>query len=223
MLEASHPLPAAVQQIVESACTLFSVTGSGVMFVDDAHVLRYLAASDRHGRELEAAQEEAGTGPCVEALIRQEVVTTPDVTTDARWPEIQADLAATRVRAVVGVPIRFGGTAIGSIDAYRDREGPWREEEVSGLLAYAGLVERILLSAMRSERQDRTVQQLQHALEHRVTIERAVGVLMEREGLDAVAAFERLRTIARTSRRRAADVAADVLAGRPVEGPRDRP
>ena len=58
------------------------------------------------------------------------------------------------------------------------------------------------------------IEQLQHALTNRVLIEQAKGMLMEREGLDAPAAFEMLRKLARSSRRRSQDVAVDVLEGR---------
>jgi AmiR/NasT family two-component response regulator len=45
---------------------------------------------------------------------------------------------------------------------------------------------------------NRTVSQLEHALERRAVIERAKGVLMERHGLNERAAFERLRGEARS-------------------------
>jgi AmiR/NasT family two-component response regulator len=60
--------------------------------------------------------------------------------------------------------------------------------------------------------------QLQRALDARTVIERAKGVLIERRDLSAEAAFELLRTAARSSRRRVVDVAADVLAGRAMRG-----
>ena len=41
---------------------------------------------------------------------------------------------------------------------------------------------------------------------------RAVGVRMGREGIDAVAAFNKLRDVARSSERKVADVAAQLLA-----------
>jgi len=212
----SLSLANAVQEVVNSARALFGVDGSGVMLADDAHILRYIAASDGHGRELEHVQERVGTGPCVEALIDDHVITTEDVTTDPRWTALHAELRETRVRAVLGVPIRISGAAVGSIDAYRASPGSWRSEEIDGMLAYASVVERLLLTAMRAHRHERTVQQLEHALEHRITIERAVGILMEREHLDAVAAFERLRTTARSSRRRVAEIAAEIVSGDPL-------
>jgi len=206
------PLLEAVQLVVDSATTLFNVTGCGVMFIDDTQVLHYAAASDGHGRELEQAQTRAGTGPCVQALVNNEIVKTEDVTVDDRWPEIHGELRPTRVRAVVGVPIHLGGTVVGSLDAYCRNVQRWSDDETAGLQAYAALLERLLLAAMRAQRNEETVKQLEHALEHRIVIERAVGVLMERHGLSAVAAFEKLRGEARSSRRRAADIAADILA-----------
>jgi GAF domain-containing protein len=207
----STPLLEAIQQAVDSATSVFHVTGCGVMFIDDAQVLHYAAASDGHGRELEQAQVRAGTGPCVQALVTNEVVKTEDVTTDERWPEIHDDLRQTRVRGVVGVPVHLGGSVVGSLDAYCDQQNRWDDKAVDGLKAYAGLIERLLLTAMRAQRHETTVRQLEYAPDHGGVIARAVGVLMERHGLDALNAFERLRSAARSSRRRAAEVAAEIL------------
>ena len=211
-LEEATPLLEAIQQAVESAAALFHVAGSGVMFLDEAQGLRYAASSDGHGRELEQAQTRAGTGPCVQALVSDHVVKTEDVTADERWPEIHADLRETRVRAVLGVPVHVGGTVVGSIDAYCDKQHEWSDEEVEGMQAYSRLIERLLLTALRAQRNERTVKQLEHALESRVVIERAVGVLMERHSLGQLEAFERLRSSARNSRRRAAEVAEEIVA-----------
>lgn len=60
------------------------------------------------------------------------------------------------------------------------------------------------------ERLEAKVEQLEGALARRAMIERAKGILMERHGVDDRTAFERLRTRARTDRRRVVDVAAAV-------------
>jgi len=208
----SAPLLETVQLVVDSATSLFNVTGCGVMFIDDAQVLHYAAASDGHGRELEHAQTRAGTGPCVQALVHNEVVKTEDVTADERWPEIHAELQETRVRAVLGVPVHLGGAVVGSLDGYCRHPQRWSDDEVAGLQAYALLLERLLLTAMRAQRNEETVKQLEYALENRIVIERAVGVLMERHGLTPLAAFEKLRGEARNSRRRAAEIAKEIVA-----------
>jgi AmiR/NasT family two-component response regulator len=68
-------------------------------------------------------------------------------------------------------------------------------------------------SSSTAQVKGRLADQLQAALEHRWLIEQAKGVVMGREHVDAQAAFERLRGVARSSTRRLADVARDVTAG----------
>ena len=64
--------------------------------------------------------------------------------------------------------------------------------------------------------------QLRYALDYRVVIERAVGYLMGAHGLDAVTAFNVLRKRARDSRRRIADVGAEILERAPASAPGDQ-
>jgi AmiR/NasT family two-component response regulator len=81
-------------------------------------------------------------------------------------------------------------------------------------------VASLLSVVVTAEVKGRLADQLQAALEHRWLIEQAKGVVMGREHLDAQAAFERLRVVARSSTRRLADVARDVTVGQPL--PADR-
>jgi hypothetical protein len=62
---------------------------------------------------------------------------------------------------------------------------------------------------------ERTVAQLEHALAARVSTERAIGVLAERHGTSARAAFETLRRDARSQGRPVAELAREVLDGLP--------
>jgi GAF domain-containing protein len=206
-------LPSALEQVVQSATSLFAVTGSGIMFADDQHELHYVTSSDGHGRHLEKVQEHTGRGPCVDALLLDRVIQTRDVSNDARWRLLHDELAHTPVRAVVGIPVHVAGAAVGSLDAYHDGPHDWTEDEVRGMKAYAGLVESLLATALRAERHERLALQLQHALDNRVAIERAVGMVMARRGLEAVDAFNVIRNTARSSRRRVIDVAEGVLGG----------
>jgi response regulator NasT len=70
-------------------------------------------------------------------------------------------------------------------------------------------VRRYREAALLNER----VEQLETALQRRVIIERAKGVLMERHRIDDRAAFQRLREHARSNNRRVVDVAAALLEG----------
>jgi GAF domain-containing protein len=205
-----------LQRLAESATSVVRASGCGVMFVDDEQVSRYVAATDGPGRLLEQAQEQAAEGPCVLATVDDHVVVTHDVVTDERWPRLGPMMAGTGVVAVLGVPLRLHGATIGSLDVYDADVRTWTDAEVDAVLAYADVVAHLVATAAAAQQQDELVRQLETALDSRVMIERAVGVLMATRGEDAVAAFQRLRAGARTAREPLATFARAVLAGRRV-------
>ena len=55
------------------------------------------------------------------------------------------------------------------------------------------------------------VEQLQYALDYRIVIERGVGYLMASQQVDAVTAFNRLRTASRNTRTKIGQVAQTLL------------
>jgi AmiR/NasT family two-component response regulator len=75
------------------------------------------------------------------------------------------------------------------------------------------LAATLLSQAVVAQVKGRLAEQLQVALEHRSRIERAKGMLMVQEGIDDLAAFELLRSTARSSRRPLIDVVNEVLSG----------
>ena len=93
------------------------------------------------------------------------------------------------------------------------RPADWDSSDIAALRGFGGLVAEVLGAALAAHQHSALAGQLQYALDYRVVIERAVGYLMGAHCLDAVAAFNLLRKQARDSRRRVADVAADVLGG----------
>ena len=201
----------ALHRVVHAAIGVFGLTGAGLMMVDDDGILRHLVATDPGGELLESIQEEIGQGPCVDALHLDRVVGTEDASCDPRWPELAERLRPHAIGGVLGVPVRLAGTAVASLDVYQDRHHSWHDEDVEALSAFGQVLEAVLLTAVLADRRDELVQHLQRALDQRVHIERAVGVLMGRHGLDAVAAFNRLRNDARSQRRKVIDVARDLL------------
>ncbi len=209
-LEATNLAPV-LQQVVDAVTEVFSSGGAGIMLLDEDSVLRYAAASDASAQVLERVQVELGHGPCVDALIHDHVVVTDDLTADARWPELGEVIEATSVRAVLGLPVHVGGTAVGSLDVYHAQAHHWTEAEREALLAFNRIVESLVGTALLADQKSTLALQLQKALDNRVLIERAVGVIMAVEQLDATDAFDRLRRVARSHRQPAVEVARDVL------------
>ena len=76
---------------------------------------------------------------------------------------------------------------------YGDSARAWDESERAAIQSFNAVIEAQIASALAFRHHGRVVEQLQYALENRVTIERAIGMLMARHDLDAVAAFHLLR------------------------------
>lgn len=204
-------LEKSLEQVVDACVDVFGVTGSGLMVADDRNTLRYVVASDGPGRRLELVQIESGQGPCVDTFVHGEVVTTEDLPADDRWPADKEAVAGLGVRAMLGVPVRLGGVVVGSLDVYRDEPGRWDDTEIAALSRYGEVVGATMHAALRAHSAGELAEQLQYALDHRVVIERGVGFLMAREGVDAVEAFDLLRRAARGSRTKIADAAQRLL------------
>ena len=207
-------LRAALNAVVEASATVFGADGAGVMLIDDQQALHYVGATDGRAAALEAAQEETGEGPCIDSLVNDTLVSTSDLIDDERWPRLRQQIGSLGVRAILGAPLRLGMGAIGSLNVYRFEPWAWEDADIAGVEAYAQVVEELLGSAILARQRHTIVDQLSRALEHRVVIERAVGVLMATEGLDAVRAFDGLRRAARSRRVRVSDLAEQILAGR---------
>jgi GAF domain-containing protein len=204
-----------LNEVVEAAGRLFPVSGAALMVVDTAHELRYVASSDQAGRWLEDAQLQSGEGPCVDAFILDRPVRTTDVLADPRWPHLPALLEKAKVRAVLGVPVRLGGGPVGILGAYIDDPREWDDDDLEALSSYARVIENLLAISVAAHRSDQLAAQLQYALDYRVAIERAIGFVMARDGVDAVTAFNGLRTKARSSRRKIGEVAEETTRGGP--------
>lgn len=206
-------LAPSLRELLEAATELFACSGAGLMFVNTEHALSYVAATDEPARALEQAQEEIGRGPCVDSLIHDTLVQSADLRDDDRWPDLRGRLEGQPIRAVLGTPVHLMMGPIGSLNVYRDEPYRWDDSEAQAIGAFATFAGRLLSAAVESERRGELVEQLEYALEHRVTIERATGVLMGRGDLDAVEAFNQMRKASRDRRIKVVEVADRVLRG----------
>ena len=207
----SHELPAALASVVDSLRQVFSVTGAGLMLVDAEAQLHYVAATDTAAETLERVQEETGVGPCIDAFLAGSESSTVDILVDGRYVAIAETVAGVGIRAVLGVPVRVGAVAVGSLNVYCHEPYDWDDSERAAIHRYAALLGSLLEAALSARQRGQIVEQLQHALDHRVSTERAIGYLMGRDGLDARAAFDRLRRVARSQRRTVREVSEELL------------
>ena len=111
-----------------------------------------------------------------------------------------------RARVVTAVPC---GLRAFSPSAHVSQRRESREA-VDDSSERARLTEEVERLARYADTQEKKVSELQHALESRVVIEQAVGMLAERFELTIVDAFELLRRAARDSRHELRAIAAEL-------------
>jgi GAF domain-containing protein len=205
----------ALHEIVEAAIPLLRADGVGLMLADRRGELRWVTATNEAEQAFEQAQRDLGEGPCLDAYTTGQLVQTADLQADPRWPRLGPAARSHRVRGVLSAPLLRDGQPIGTCNALTTVVRGWTDADAGAVAAFAVVLGRLIGSIADARDKTRLTAQLQLALNSRVLIEQAKGAIMEREGVDAKRAFELMRRRARSTERRLADVAREVLARRP--------
>jgi GAF domain-containing protein len=213
-LDAERDLMRAMQQIASAAKALLRVDGAGLMLADERGQLRWATASDQQIQIIEQGQERLGEGPCVNAFLEHAPMAMRDAAKEPQWGKLTDVVTGQEMRAGLSVPVQLEGGPIGTLDLYSAAPRDWDQAEISAAQVYAALAATLLSQAVGAQVKGRLAEQLQTAFAHRTRIERAKGMLMVQEEIDDAAAFERLRSVARSSRKPLIDVVNEVLGGR---------
>ena len=123
-----------------------------------------------------------------------------DLGEEVRWPGLLPVLRSAPFRSVVAIPLVSEDRALGSLNIYDERTRNWSEGDVRAARVLADMAVGYVINASQLEQAERTREQLQEALESRVVIEQAKGMLANANGITIDEAFGRLRRHARSSR-----------------------
>lgn len=206
-----------LHDLTDHALTLLPVQGAGITIVDDRGWVRYATASDERCRELEEIQIELGEGPCLDSTRSSESLF-PVAFGDGgpgagRWPRFARHAHLAGVIAIAAVPLRTSEVTIGALNLINTAQPFVTSLDLHVAQALASATTACFVHKHRLRGQSEIVEQLQGALNSRVAIEQAKGVLSERFGISMDEAFARLRGYSRTRRLILRDLAIDVAQG----------
>ena len=201
--------------LADRCVELVDADAAGILLADNKGNLRVMAASSEQARLLELFQLQNEEGPCLDAHSSGEGVTCTDLR-DAlpRWPRFTPYAVGAGFTAVYALPLRLRDSIIGALNLFRTQPGPMPEADVRLAQALADVASVAILHDQATREIEIRDGQLQHALDSRIIIEQAKGVLAERSQVDMATAFNRLRTYARSHNVQLTAVAADVIAGK---------
>ncbi|WP_181773628.1 GAF and ANTAR domain-containing protein [Amycolatopsis pittospori] len=204
-----------LRTLVEQCVRLMDAAAAGVVLADSQGHLRMAAASSERAGLLETLAVRTEDGPCIDCLRGGAPVRSTDLRQDtARWPRFAEAAVAAGFLSAEAVPMRLRRMVIGSLNLLHTEPVQEDPERTALSQALADVATIGLLQQRAITRSEVLAEQLQSALNSRVIIEQAKGVLSARShDPDMENAFSALRGYARGHNLRLADLSRDVAAG----------
>ncbi|MFQ6170857.1 GAF and ANTAR domain-containing protein [Oryzobacter sp. R7] len=167
------------------------------------------ASTGEDAERADALQYEIGSGPCVDAVLDDNVYVTDDVERDERWPEWgHRAHAATGFRSVLAYRLTLldDSGAIACLNVFSRRRAAFGRRDIgTGLVlaTHGSLLVTALVARDRAEN-------LRRALESNREIGVAMGILMQQHRLTREQAFDVLRVASQDANRKLVEVATEV-------------
>jgi len=201
--------------VVSDRCIdVLDVAAAGLMLVGPDGDLRVMASSSEAMRMLELFELQSREGPCLDSFSTGLPVVNQDLASvNGRWPRFAPEALAAGFHSVHALPMRLRGTIIGALNLFHLQPGTMREADVEAAQAFADIATIAILQHRRALEAQIVNEQLDHALNTRIIIEQAKGMIAQRDGVNLEVAFSKLRNHARNHNLRLADVAGAVIDG----------
>lgn len=187
-----------LHDLAERVTAVLGVDSAGV-YLQESNRLHFITAIDENSTRLERVQEEGQAGPCVDAWRSGDTVAIPALAGSARgWDTYFRTAREVGIVAAAGIPMRLNGESIGVLNLHHSSRRDWSGEDLNTARVLADIATSYVINASRLDRQRRINEQLQEALDSRVVIEQAKGILAGERCITVEAAFEVLRRHARS-------------------------
>jgi signal transduction protein with GAF and PtsI domain len=202
----------ALRQVVETIAGLLGADGGALAVVDHDGAVQWATATSQPAYLLTQVEQDFEEGPGVDARATGQPVAIPDLRLGPHWLRLGPVAASHSVRAALAAPVPADDQIMGALTVIMATPRHWSQAEAQAISGYANILGQLLVTAADAAQQRRLAGQLQTALDSRIVIEQAKGVLMARKGLPPSQAFQVLRHTARSSSRKLTDVAAEIIA-----------
>lgn len=198
--------------LVRASTSFTAGSEAGIVLADGAGVLHVVASTSERATDVEEKQLGTSEGPCFESFSNGTTVEVEDIAASAeRWPGFAAVALSRGFKSAHAVPLTLRQQTLGSLNILSEQNGPFDDRD-------AALVQALSIAATISIVQFQTIQhqnvltaQLQHALDSRVLIEQAKGVISQRRGISMNDAFALLRSYARGRNQNLRDVSDQIV------------
>lgn len=186
-----------------NACTeTLDVDAGGILLVDPAGDLELVASTSEEAHVVETIIIAAGEGPCFDCYHEAAPVAVADIDSDriaGKWPRFHQTALEQGFRSTYAVPMRLRNEVVGVLNLLDSRAGSISDDDASIAQALADLAVLGVLHERNFRSPFAISDQLHLALDSRILVEQAKGVLVQSENLTMAEAFDALRRYARAS------------------------
>ena len=197
------------------AVELLDVGEAGLLLADLGGTLQVMTSSSERTTLLELFQLQNLEGPCLECYHSGQAVVSEDLEADReRWPTFAPEARAAGFASVHALPLRLREEVIGALNLFRPGTGPLNAADAALGQAMADVASIGILQQRAIHEGRAMADELQEALNSRIVIEQAKGVLAEHSCIELGDAFQLLRGYARHNRVLLSQVARDLIDGR---------
>ncbi|MFB6720881.1 GAF and ANTAR domain-containing protein [Kribbella sp. NPDC056345] len=200
--------------LCERSVELLQADAAGLILADQRSVLHVMASTSEEAKLLELFVLQADEGPCLDCYSTGEQVVNIDLDeVEERWPQFRAATIAVGFRSTHAIPLRLRGQVLGVLNLFcADRVTLSRSDVALGQ-ALCDIATVGLLQERTVRRGEVLAEQLQSALNSRILIEQAKGVLSERSRISVDDAFALMRAHARRNHLQLGAVATGLIDG----------
>ena len=200
--------------LAERVVQLDIASEAGILLVDETAALQFIAASHERTHLLELFQVQNQEGPCQDCFTTGTPVGVDDLAAASdRWPLFAPRAVSAGFRSVQAVPLRLRGTVLGAFGMFLLTPGGIDGEAEAVVQAMADVATIGLLQQRELDRAHAVEGQLQRALQTRIGIEQAKGIISEQMGISMDEAFTLLRGYSRDHNQKLHDTSRDIVRG----------
>lgn len=198
--------------LVDESVAILDAAAAGLVLVDPAGDLQVMASTSEESQLVEVLQLEADAGPCVDCFRTGAVVAIEDIAAQGSgWPLFQSSALSQGFQSVHAVPMRLRSRIIGALNLFGHEAGPLSSEDAAIAQAFADVATIAILQERAARETALINEQLKRALNSRILIEQAKGVVAQTSNVDMNAAFALLRNYARAHNQTVYDTAEKII------------
>ena len=183
----------------DSVVSVLGAKGAGVSLAGADGRLAFVTATSDVIAQVERVQQDSQAGPCHVAFMTNELVVVEDISTHDEWPTLRDAALGSGLSSVLGVPLRVQARSIGSLNVYDTGSRVWGPDELAAATVLADIAASYVAHASELDTAKRLNDQLQTALDSRVLIEQAKGILAGERKISVDEALDILRNHARSN------------------------